>query len=143
MATDKKNYSLTNAGNLADLAGKEIDGMKGRFMLGKALGLTGCEVSINSTPAGGFTPFVHSHKQNEEVYIIVGGTGVFYIDGEEFAVREGSMIRVAPEGHRAIKAVDPLVYICIQANKGSLVQATREDGIINEEKASWMEADKL
>ncbi len=133
-----KNYSLVDVGNLTELAGKEIDGMKGRFMLGKALGLTGCEVSMNSCPPGAFAPFVHSHKMNEEVYIIVKGKGVFYVDGEEFPVREGSMIRVAPAGMRAIKADDALVYICIQANKGSLVQATMEDGIVSKEKASWM-----
>lgn len=138
MSTNGKNYSLINAGNLAELAGKEIDGARGRLMLGKALGLTGCEVSINSSPAGAFTPFVHSHKMNEEVYIIVGGRGVFHVDGEEFPVQEGSMVRVAPGGKRAIKAEEPLVYICIQANGGSLVQATGEDGVINEEKASWM-----
>ena len=138
MATNGKNYSLVEMGSFADLAGKETEGMKGRFMLGKALGLTGCEVSINSSPAGAFTPFVHAHKMNEEVYIIVGGTGMFYVDGEEFPIREGSMIRVAPQGTRAIKAVEPLVFICIQANKDSLVQATMEDGVISEEKASWM-----
>ena len=139
MTANKKNYSLANAGNLSDLAGKEIDGMKGRFMPGKALGLTGCEVSINSTPAGGFAPFVHSHKMNEEVYIIASGKGVFHVDGDEFPVQEGSVIRVAPGGKRAIKAADePLVYFCIQAREGSLVQASMEDGIINDEKASWM-----
>jgi Mannose-6-phosphate isomerase len=138
MSAREKNYSLHDLGKYADLGAKEFDGAKGRFMLGKALGLTGCEVSINSTPAGGFAPFVHSHKMNEEVYIIVSGTGMFYVDGEEFPIREGSLIRVAPNGKRAIKAADPLVYICIQANQGSLKQATMEDGVLNEEKASWM-----
>ena len=138
MSTNEKNYSLINMGNFADLGGKEVDGMKGRFMLGKALSLTGCEVSVNSSPAGAFMPFVHSHKMNEEVYMIVSGKGMFYVDGEEFPIQEGSMIRVAPQGERAIKAVDPLIYICIQANKGSLAQATRDDGVINEKKASWM-----
>ncbi len=139
MAAKEKRYSLFNMGTFAALGGKEIDGAKGRVMLGAALGATGCEISVNSTPAGGFAPFVHSHKQNEEVYIIVSGKGMFYVDGEEFPVQEGSMIRVAPEGKRAIKAGDEtLVHICIQAKKGSLTQATMEDGVIIEEKASWM-----
>ena len=139
MASNGKNYSVSDMGSFASLGDKEIDGGKGRAMLGAALGLTGCEVSLNSTPAGKFAPFVHSHKQNEEVYIIVKGKGTFHVDGEEFPIQEGSAIRVAPDGKRAIKAGDEtLVYICIQAKKDSLTQATMEDGIINEEKASWM-----
>lgn len=133
MAAKEKQYSVFSMGTFASL------GEKGRVMLGEALGLTGCEISVNSTPAGGFTPFVHSHKLNEEVYIIVSGKGMFYVDGEEFPIAEGSVVRVAPEGKRAIKAGgETLVHICIQAQKGSLTQATSEDGVLNEEKASWM-----
>lgn len=139
MASNGKNYSTFNMGAFADLAGKEIDGAKGRIMLGSALGMTGCEISVNSTPAGTFTPFVHSHKKNEEVYIVLKGKGSFHVDGEEFPIEEGSIIRVAPDGKRAIKAGnETLTFICIQAQKGSLTQATMDDGIINEEKASWM-----
>lgn len=138
MAKNGKNYSVVEMGNFADLANKETDGMKGRFMLGGALALTGCEVSVNSTPAGKFAPFVHAHKMNEEVYIIVRGKGVFYVDGQEFPIREGSMVRVAPKGARALKADEDMLHICIQATNGSLKQATMEDGVILEEKASWM-----
>lgn len=139
MASKEKNYTLFNMGAFAALGEKEIDGAKGRIMLGAALGMTGCEISVNSTPAGKFAPFVHSHKLNEEVYIIVSGNGTYHVDGEEFPIQEGSVIRVAPEGKRAVKAgAETLIYICIQAQRGSLTQATMEDGIINEEKASWM-----
>ena len=138
MSSKEKNYSLFNMGNFSELGNKEINGAKGRITLADNLGLTGCEVSINSKQAGEFTPFVHTHKMNEEVYIILSGKGMFYVDGEEFSIREGSMIRVAPQGGRAIKADEAMLFICIQANKGSLVQATMEDGVLNEEKASWM-----
>lgn len=112
---------------------------KGRIMAGSELGLSGCEISLNFTKAGEFTPFVHSHKLNEEVYIVISGKGKLSVDGEEFAIREGSIIRIAPAGERAIKAEsDDLVYLCVQAQAGSLTQATMEDGIINESKASWM-----
>ena len=102
-------------------------------------GLTGCELSFNSTPAGGFVPFVHSHKLNEEVYIVLRGGGTFLVDGEEFQVQEGSVVRVAPAGERAIKAGDEgMTHICIQAQAGSLTQATNDDGVISETKAPWM-----
>lgn len=128
------NYSIMNIGTFhQDLAQKE------RVMAGEALRLTGCEISFNSTPAGEGSPFVHAHKLNEEVYIILSGNGIFKVDEEEFPVQEGSVIRVAPAGERAIKAGDEkLVYICIQAQAGSLTQATMEDGFLCESKASWM-----
>lgn len=129
----KKNYNIMEVGTLkGDLADK------GRIMFGKELGLTGSEISLNYAPAGTFTPFVHSHKLNEEVYIILSGKGMFMVDGEEFPVQEGSAIRVAPEGERAIKAEDNMAYICIQAQGGSLTQATMDDGVVTESKASWM-----
>lgn len=112
---------------------------KGRVTTGSELGLTGCEISLNFTKAGEFVPFVHSHKLNEEVYVIVSGNGKFMVDGDEFAIQEGSIICVAPAGERAIKAEDKdLVYLCVQVQAGSLKQASMEDGIINESKASWM-----
>ena len=39
-----------------------------RAVLHDEIGLTGAEVSINVLPAGASIPFVHSHKQNEEIY---------------------------------------------------------------------------
>jgi hypothetical protein len=64
---------------------------------------------------------------------------MFYVDGDEFPIQEGSLIRVAPEGERGWKAGDEdLYFICIQAEAGSLTQATLEDGKRMESKASWM-----
>lgn len=61
------------------------------------------------------------------------------MDGDEFPVQEGSVVRVSPAGERALCAGDEtLVYICIQAQAGSLTQATNEDGVVCESKASWM-----
>ena len=67
------------------------------------LNLTGCEVSINHLKAGDSVPFVHSHKQNEEVYIVLEGSGVLYIDGEEFEVNGGDILRIDPDGKRCFK----------------------------------------
>jgi len=129
-----KNYSVMQIGTF----GKDL-AAKGRIMAGEQLGLTGCEVSFNYSPAGTFTPFVHSHKQNEETYIVISGTGMFMAGGEEFPITEGSVIRVAPAADRAIKAGETdLSFICIQAKAGSLTQASGDDGVITETKASWM-----
>ena len=46
-----------------------------RVELHDSLALTGAEVSINHLPAGAGVPFVHSQKQNEEIYGILSGKG--------------------------------------------------------------------
>lgn len=139
MTIQGKNYTVEHAGPLETLADHDFLGVPGKYFIGQNLGLTGCEVSLNRLPAGKGMPFVHSHKKNEELYIVLRGSGIFYADGEEFSVSEGSLVRVAPEGERAWRAGDEdLYFICVQAEAGSLSQATREDGIRLPTKASWM-----
>lgn len=58
-----KTYSKTKIGN------------EGRVELHDQLGLTGAEISINQMPAGSNVPFVHAHKNNEEIYGILSGKG--------------------------------------------------------------------
>lgn len=135
----EKNFTHMNIGPFEKLLDEEFRGLQGKFFAGKELGLTGCEVSLNRLPAGKAMPFVHAHKQNEELYIIIAGTGTFFVDGNEFPVQEGSLIRVAPLGERSWKAdEEDLYFICIQAKEGSLTQATLEDGMRLGTRASWM-----
>ena len=143
MANNRKNYSLVDVGSFESLSKREFVGsvgkMSGKYFVGQELGLTGCEISLNRLPAGEGMPFVHAHKKNEEVYVILRGKGTFYLDGKEFPVLEGSLVRVAPEGARAWRAgEEDLYFMCVQAEAGSLHQATLADGIKLDEKASWM-----
>jgi len=50
------------------------------------------------------SPFMHRHKQAEEVYVILGGTGRIKLDDEIFDVHALDAIRVAPEVARAFEA---------------------------------------
>ena len=140
MTIHAKNFSVEHIGPLETLLQRDFLGFPGKYFLGTELGLTGCEVSINRLPAGKGMPFVHAHKKNEEIYIVLGGTGTFYADGEEFPIQEGSLVRVAPHGERAYKAgSEDLYFICIQAEAGTLSQATLEDGIrLPEVPTSWI-----
>lgn len=126
-----KNYKVSSIGKLSNV---------GRVTLHNDLGLTGSEVSINGLPAGVSIPFVHAHKRNEEVYIVLAGKGQFYIDGEEFAVEEGSVLRLDPAAARCVKAdsQSSLRYICIQTHAGSLAGFTETDGVPVEAKPSWL-----
>lgn len=139
MKMQGENYTLVDIGSFENLQEREFKGYGGKYFAGSELGLTGCEVSLNRLPAGKAMPFVHAHKKNEELYIVTAGNGTFFVDAKEFPVQEGSLIRVAPEGERSWKAGDKdLYFICIQAQAGSLTQATLADGIRVETRASWV-----
>lgn len=141
MSEKEKRYSLEQLGPFETLLERDFLGFHGKYFLGERLGLTGCEVSLNRLPAGKGMPFVHAHRKNEELYIVLRGSGLFYVDGEEFPIREGSLIRVAPAGERAWKAgEEDLYFICIQAEAGTLSQATLEDGMRLPAQTSWMAA---
>lgn len=121
---------------------QHVDMTASRTELHELLSLTGTEVSINNLPAGVSIPFVHAHKNNEELYIVLSGKGSFFVDGEEFLISEGDCLRVDPKGERCLKAADDsaLRYLCIQSGAGSLQGYTMSDGIISEEfkKPSWL-----
>jgi len=130
MNTAGTNYQSASIGVLKDIE---------RETLHDVLALTGAEISVNQLAPGAFSPFIHSHKANEEVYLVISGRGAFQVDGEEFAISEGTAIRVDPAGKRSIKAAEDvsLTYICVQAGCGTLAQFTRTDGVIHEEKPVW------
>lgn len=125
-----KTYSVTELGKMESVT---------RETLKEKLDLTGAEISFNRLPAGAEIPFAHSHKRNEEIYIFTSGVGVFWLDGTIIPVREGTAIRVSPSCVRSIRADNDMAlsYFCIQADEGSLVQATQYDAIISEEKPVW------
>jgi len=115
-------YTQKELGPMAQWAGKTFTAQD--------LGLSGSEISFNRFPPNQAAPFVHSHKLNEEVYIVLQGSGWFYLDGQEHPITEGSILRVAAQVLRAWKAGDAgLTFICIQAQEKSLTQATRGDGV--------------
>ncbi len=103
-----------------------------RVELHEKLGLTGAEISYNILPAGQEVPFVHSHKQNEEIYFIVNGSGKVIIDGEEVNLISGDFIKISPKAERQFFASDTsdITYICIQVKENSLEGFTQDDAII-------------
>lgn len=103
-----------------------------RVELHDALGLTGAEISINVIPAGASVPFVHSHKQNEEIYGILDGEGKAVIDDETVSLAAGDWLRVSPSAKRQFFASQhsAIKYICIQVKSDSLEGYTATDAEI-------------
>lgn len=103
-----------------------------RTELHDALSLTGAEISVNNLPAGAGVPFVHSHKQNEEIYAVLAGKGRAVIDGETVELAAGDWIRVAPAAKRQFSAAEDsaISWICIQVKENSLEGYTADDAVI-------------
>lgn len=115
-----KNYAKTNIGN------------EGRTELHEKLALTGAEISINQLPEGANVPFVHAHKNNEEIYGVISGKGKAVIDDEEIALNQGDWLRIAPAAKRQFFAAEDcgISYICIQVKENSLGGFTADDAVI-------------
>lgn len=114
------NYTKTNIGNEA------------RAELHEALSLTGAEVSINSLPASAGVPFVHSHKNNEEIYGIIAGKGTAIIDGDTVEITAGDWLKISPAAKRQFSAASDsgITYVCIQVKENSLDGFTVDDAVI-------------
>ena len=103
-----------------------------RTELHDKLGLTGAEISINNLPAGACVPFVHAHKQNEEIYAVLSGKGKAVIDGETIALAAGDWVRIAPAAKRQFFAAEDsaICFICIQVKENSLEGYTMTDAVV-------------
>lgn len=115
-----KNYSITSVANEA------------RSELHDQLNLTGAEISINNLPAGASVPFIHSHRENEEIYAVIEGNGKAVIDGETIELKAGDWLRIAPPAKRQFFASKDsgIKYICIQVKENSLENYTMTDAIV-------------
>ncbi len=123
-----QNYTVGEAGALESLDAK--------LFVGKALGFTGMEVSLNRFSPGQAVPFLHKHRAHEEMYLFLRGTGEFQVDDDVFPVGPGSIVRVAPEAIRGWRnnGSEDLYCIVIQANQQSL---TSSDGIKLDDHPKW------
>ena len=103
-----------------------------RVELHDKLGLTGAEISINTLPAGASVPFVHSHKNNEEIYGVITGKGTVIIDGDTVEITAGDWLKISPSAKRQFFAASDssITYICIQVKENSLDGFTVNDAII-------------
>lgn len=116
---------------MANYAKTTVD-MEGRVELHEKLGLTGAEISVNELPAGAGVPFVHSHKENEEIYGILAGKGKAVIDGETVELTAGDWLRIAPAAKRQFFAAEDsgITYLCIQVKENSLEHFTATDAVM-------------
>ena len=112
---------------------------RGKLFLRNLLGSAGLAMSLNVVPPGKATPFLHKHRQNEEVYVVVGGRGQFLVDGECIDVAEGSVLRISPAAARAWRnnSDGPLYFLCLQFRADSVTEGGTRDGRKVEGTPAW------
>ncbi len=143
-SADGKNFAAAEAGPWKGLREHgflhpKLGPVTGKLFLQQVLGLTSMEVSLGVVSAGGGLPFYHRHKEHEELYIFVGGRGQFQVDDRTLDVREGSVIRVSPDGERTWRnnSTEDLTYIVVQARAGSVSSDTTTDGVGVQRPVVW------
>jgi mannose-6-phosphate isomerase-like protein (cupin superfamily) len=141
-----KNYSAVSVGKVSEIIEHELPmgpdfTLKGKVFVGQALKATGCEISYQTLVSGQDSGFLHTHKTHEELYIILKGNGTYQVDSEMIPVSEGSIVRVAPDGKRALKNTgnEPLTMICIQYKSNNFTDADSPmtDGVILQDEVKW------
>jgi mannose-6-phosphate isomerase-like protein (cupin superfamily) len=82
----------------------------------KDLGLERSGISYQRLAPNFRSPFAHTHEEQEELYIVLGGTGRVKLDEEIVELRQWDAVRVAPETMRCFEGgPDGLEYIVFGA----------------------------
>jgi hypothetical protein len=94
--------------NLADVEDSAVAGgfadVQEAHFAARDLGLTSLGLSYQVVKPGRHHAFGHRHKEIEEVYVVVGGSGMCRLDDEEVGVRRLDAIRVGPTVTRGFAA---------------------------------------
>ena len=72
--------------------------------------LLGCEqtgVSLQRLKPDQKLPFAHTHKTDEEIYVVLSGGGTAVVDGDTHELRPMDALRVAPDTVRAFASGGP------------------------------------
>lgn len=98
-------YTIKNLrGDVEDMAPKfdMSPGLEGRFARDD-LDSEQSGISYQRLEAGFRMPFGHKHGKEEEVYVVVGGSGRIKLDDEVVDLKQWDAVRMAPETMRCLE----------------------------------------
>jgi quercetin dioxygenase-like cupin family protein len=96
-------YTIVNLLELEDTVSQRLPGLEGRFGR-KHLGSRDIGVSHWRYAPGLRNPQGHSHREQEEAYVVVAGSGRVRLDDEVRDIRVWDVVRVGPAVVRAFEA---------------------------------------
>ncbi len=110
-------FTIKNLKELEDSAGERAPGIEGRFAR-KHLDSEHLGVSYFRYAPGVRSPMGHSHREQEEVYVVINGSGRIKLDDEIQELRQWDVVRIAPQTVRAVEAgPDGLEFIAIGSDR--------------------------
>ncbi len=100
-----KGFAVVNLEDVEDMAAKAGFGEMGEARFAREpLGAVGIGLSLQRLRPGKRQTFGHRHRLDEEVYVVVGGSGRVAVDDELREVKRLDAIRVAAGSVRAFEA---------------------------------------
>lgn len=98
-------YTIVNIADVEDSATQFglSPSLEARFAR-RALGSSNLGVSRETLAPGFRVPFGHTHREQEEVYVVLRGSGRIKIDDEIVELGEGDLVRVPPGAWRCTEA---------------------------------------
>jgi quercetin dioxygenase-like cupin family protein len=96
-------YAIVNLKEIEDSASGQAAGIEARFAR-KHLNSEHVGVTYMHYDAGVRSPMAHSHREQEEVYVVTRGAGTVRLDDKVHDVRQWDVVRVSPSTIRAFEA---------------------------------------
>jgi quercetin dioxygenase-like cupin family protein len=120
-------YTIVNLMEIDDSVNGRVDGLEGRFsrkyLDSRDLGISHWRFAAGTRNGDG-----HSHREQEEAYVVVAGSGRMRLDDEVRELRLWDVVRVAPEVVRAFEAgPDGLELIAVGGPKPEGGDGVRAD----------------
>lgn len=111
------NHAIVNLKELEDSAAGQAAGIEARFAR-QHLDSEHIGVTYMRYEPGVRSPMAHSHREQEEVYVVTAGTGKVRLDDEVRDVRQWDVIRVSPATIRAFEAgPDGMEFLAIGSQR--------------------------
>ena len=96
-------FAHVNLFDVEDSVSARVEGLEGRFAR-KHLESRDLGISHFRYAPGFRSPAGHRHREQEEAYVVVGGSGQILVDDKLRELRPWDVVRVAPEVIRAFAA---------------------------------------
>ena len=96
-------YAIVNLLELDDSVAGRVPGLEGRFGRNR-LGSRDLGVTHWRYEPGTRNTTSHTHREQEEAYVVVAGSGRVRLDDELREIRQWDVVRVSPEVVRAFEA---------------------------------------
>jgi mannose-6-phosphate isomerase-like protein (cupin superfamily) len=110
-------YAIVNLKEIEDSAGEQAPGMEARFAR-KHIDSEHLGVTYIRYEAGVRSPMAHSQREQEEAYVVIGGSGRVRLGDEIREIRQWDVVRVSPVTVRAFEAgADGLEIIAVGSDR--------------------------